>query len=73
MESFKQGKVVGMKLNNLNQVAMNAIVHYREYWLIIEKSIKHFDRWEYILSNDKSGKFKQKHIDFRQHPTNCVS
>lgn len=60
LESINQRRIIGSKLNNWIAFANNAIQHYKEYWILIEKSFQINSLWEIILKNDKKGSFTAK-------------
>lgn len=68
MLSFKMNRPIGFKLHNLLDIAVNAIINYRESGDIILKSIEKFGQAEKIYKLDqRKGTFERKRQEYMQN------
>lgn len=58
--SVKNNLSIGYKFANMRQHAVNFLDNYKEYGHLYIRALKHYNRFEQLLLEDKRGKLKEK-------------
>lgn len=67
IESAKEKRFVGTKLNNWVAFANNAIQYYPDFWEYLELAFRKFSILDEIMKSDRKGSFQKKLNDFHNN------